>query len=99
MKQIFNLLFGHWIETIRHCIPIIKGGFTLLLNSLLLWCVNFVIPFSFIFLSPIFLRELSDFPKFVYELLYTWLVDGFRFQLVFYFMCFLINLSNYEKRV
>ena len=96
MKQIFNLLFGHWMETIKHCIPIIKSGFTVLLDSLLLWCVNLSIPLSLILLSPIFLKELSDFPKFVYNLLYAWLVDGFRFQLVFYLMCLLINVCNKE---
>lgn len=96
MKQIFNLLFGHWIETVKHSTPLLKTAFTFLLDSLLLWCINFVVPFVFILLSPIFVKEFNDFPEFVLELLNMWLIDGFRFQLVFYFMCVLIVLSSKE---
>lgn len=90
MKKIFTLLFNQQLESFKLVIPLLK----VLFDALLLWSLNLVIPFCFIILSPILVKNLSDIPMFNIELVRFWLVEGFRFHIVLYVVCLLIVLEE-----
>jgi len=95
--RVFKLIFQQVVEPLK----IYPWGsiLNILLISLQLYCLNFIIVLSFLFILPI----LTDFENILYNsssLLYLWFIIGYKFHLWFYGICVLISISNeYESNI
>jgi len=66
----------------------------LFVDALKIWSINLALLFSIILVSPILVRDYTNFFPTLFQFYF---VDGFRFHVVIYLFCILIATERYER--
>jgi len=63
-------------------------------EALKLWSLNLGLFLAFIFIMPILMQNLLDFPGAVLYFTKSWFIGGFKVHIALYFFCLIISFTK-----
>lgn len=76
VMKILKDMLNHWKEVLL-----------LIVDALVLWSLNLLIPLVFSLVTPLLVKNISDVPLVAFKVFRYWFVEGFEMQIAIFIWC------------